>query len=281
MSRSNEELAALIHGGATEYIPELWEQISGLVKWKANRIMAVLEMRGSWGKCGIEFDDLLNTGFPALVEAVETYNPENGTFSSWFMYYLKTAYAELTGYRTKRQKYEPLNNAVSLNTPLSDEVNPDELADLVADPQAAALMESTDDALWRNQLHTVMEAALSDLPDDMGEILRERYWRGATLKDLAESHGTTPERLRQKECKAIRELRKPQHACNLISFYEFNYYSCTSLQSFRYNNASVQEKYLLIQEERRQRAAERERLRREQARMEYEKVMQELRQVKK
>lgn len=257
MSRSNEELVALIQGGAKEYIPELWEQIAGLVKWKANRLMAVLNPRGNFSGCGVEFDDLFNTGFPAMMEAVETYDPESGAFSTWFMFYLKKAYAELTGYRTERQKHEPLNNAVSLNMPLSDEADPGELADLVADPQATALMESTDDAMWRNQLRTALEAALSDLPDNQGEILRAKFWDSADRSEIAANMGITAEKVRSLEGQAIRTLRKPEHACKLIDFYDFSYYSGTGLTTFQHTSASIQERFLLIQEERRERARKR------------------------
>ena len=257
MSRSNEELVALIQGGAKEYIPELWEQIAGLVKWKANRLMAVLNPRGNFSGCGVEFGDLFNTGFPAMMEAVETYDPESGAFSTWFMFYLKKAYAELTGYRTERQKHEPLNNAVSLNMPLSDEADPGELADLVADPQATALMESTDDAMLRNPLRTAHEAALSDLPDNQGEILRAKFWDSADRSEIAANMGITAEKVRSLEGQAIRTLRKPEHACKLIDFYDFSYYSGTGLTTFQHTGASIQERFLLIQEERRERARKR------------------------
>ena len=256
MSRSNEELAVLIRSGATEYLPELWEQISGLVIWKANRILSALELRGSWGKCGIELGDLFHEGYPAMVNAVETYCQENGAFSTWFMFYLQKAFAELMGYRTKRQKCEPLNNSVSLNSPLSvsDEPNPGELADLVTDPQSTALMEHTDETIWRNQLHTALEAALSDLPNQMAEILRAKFWDGADRSEIAAAKGMTSEKVRSLEGQAIRTLRKPKHACKLIDYYEFDFYSGIGLTTFKHTGASIQERYLMIQEERRERA---------------------------
>lgn len=54
---SNEELAVEIQNGAPERMGELWEQVAGLVKWKAKRIMTALELRGSM--CGVDFDDLV------------------------------------------------------------------------------------------------------------------------------------------------------------------------------------------------------------------------------
>lgn len=84
---SNEELVAAIQVGE-DCMAELWEQVDGLVKWKAKQVMTALDLRGN--PCGVEFDDLYQSGYPALVVAVDSYNPESGAFSTWFMYHLKS-----------------------------------------------------------------------------------------------------------------------------------------------------------------------------------------------
>lgn len=257
MSRTNEELAVLIQNGATEYIPELWEQIVGLVKWKASMVMTALGLRGSCGNCGVELDDLINTGFPALVEAVNTYKPNSGAFSTWFMLSLKTAFAELTGYRTERQKREPINNFLSLNTPLGYEADAGELADVIEDPESTALMENTNEAIWRNQLHEALETAISDLSDDQAKVIRAKFWHEADRSKIAADMGITSEKVRALEGKAIRTLRKPEYACTLVDFYDFSYYSGTGLTTYQHTGASVQERYVMIQEERRERARKR------------------------
>lgn len=113
---SNEELVADIQAGAVERMGELWEQVDGLVKWKAKQVMTALN-----GRCGVDFDDLHQSGYPALVAAVDSYNPEIRAFSTWFMYHLKRAFSEATGYRTKSGRNEPLNHSISLDTPLNSE----------------------------------------------------------------------------------------------------------------------------------------------------------------
>ena len=84
---SNEQLVALIQAGATEYMEQLWEQVRNLVLWKARRIMSALEARGN--PCGCTLDDLGQTGYVALVAAVDSYKPEGGAFSSWLMFGVK------------------------------------------------------------------------------------------------------------------------------------------------------------------------------------------------
>ena len=96
---SNEELAIAIRQGDQGRTLELWEQVNGLVKRKAMQIMTALQLSGN--PRGVEFDDLYQTGYLAMVAAVETYSPERGAFSTWFMFHLKTAFSEATGYRER------------------------------------------------------------------------------------------------------------------------------------------------------------------------------------
>ncbi len=249
---SNEELVAAIQAGE-DRMGELWDQIEKLVMWKAHRVMTALDGRG-----GVEFDDLYQSGYPALVAAVDSYKPECGAFSTWLGYHLKTAFADATGYRSKKQQQDPIHRATSLDTPLADETDSDDLMAIIADPAGMKGLEAAEEAIYRQQLHDALEAALDAIPEDCGEILRQRYYEGRTLADLAEVHGVTPERVRKKEYEAIRHLRRPKAACHLRPFYDFDFYCGTGLSAFQHTGMSIQERYLVIEEERRERA-ERER----------------------
>ena len=246
MSRTNEELAVLIRGGAMEFIPELWEQIEGLVKWKARRIMAVLDVMPGRG---VEFDDLVQSGYLALVEAVSTFDPDAGTFSGWFMYYLKKAFAAATGYRTKAGRMEPLNNALSLDTPLSDESDSDTLLAITEDPNGQVPLQRVEDRLWNEQLHNALELAMSTLPEQSAEILRLRHYDGLTWAAVGEIQGTTPGRIRQMEREAIRHMRKPSISSALRPFSDFDFYIGTGLGAFQHTGLTVQERYILVREE--------------------------------
>lgn len=249
---SNEELVAVIQAGATERMGELWEQVAGLVAWKARHIMTALDLRGS--SCGVELEDLMQSGYIAMVEAVNYYKPENGdAFSTCLINRLKTVFAEATGYRTRAGKNEPLNNSFSLDKTVDDESDSTPFGEFVPDPKAAATMLSIEEKLWREQLHETLEAALAALPEQSAEILRLRYYQGLTLADVGEMRGTTAERIRQMENKAIRQLRKPSIACHLRSFYDFDFYCGTGLGAFQHSGMSIQERYLVIDEERRER----------------------------
>lgn len=241
---SNEELAAAIRAGENR-MGELWEQVAGLVKWKANHVMTALD-----GRCGVEFDDLYQSGYPALVAAVDSYEPESGAFSTWFMYYLKTAFAEAAGYRTKAGRNEPLNCAASLDKPVDDDETP--FGEFVSDPKADATMESIEEKLWREQLHEALDAALAALPEQNADVLRLRYYQGLTLAEAGKRKGTTAERVRNMENKALRQLQKPGVACHLRPFYDFDFYCGTGLGAFQSSGMSIQERYIVLEEERKE-----------------------------
>lgn len=263
---SNEELAVQIRNGSPELMGELWEQVESLVKWKAKRIMTALELRGNM--CGVEFDDLVQCGYPAMVAAVNTYDPESGSFPTWLMYHLQNEFAEATGYRTKRGRNEPLNDAFSLDKPLGEDGDGGLFGDLIPDQRAVANMEAVENRQYREQLHKAMEKALKVIPEDYSEILRLRYYQGMTLEDAGELLGISGEQARQREWKGLRRLRNPSLAATLRSFYNFDFYCGTGLSAFRGSGLSVQERYLLKEEEQQRKAEARKQKRGQQRREE-------------
>lgn len=243
---SNEELALAIQQGDRERMGELWEQIEGLVKWKASRIVTALELQGR--SCGVEYDDLVQCGFPAMVSAVETYKPENGAFSTWFMVYLKKEFAEATGTRTSRSYNEPLNAAVSLDAPIGDDSDSAAMWEIIPDPLCMTGFEAVEAEQYRGQLHNALEAAMGELSPVQADILRRRYWQGLALRAIGEDMGKSGERVRGIEREAIRELRRPRISRQLKCFIDFDMYHGTGLGAFLSSGNSIQERYVLKQE---------------------------------
>lgn len=163
---SNEELVAAIQAGETERISELWEQVERLVKWKANRIMTALTLKNN--PCGVELDDLMQSGYVAMVAAVNTYNPESGKFSTWLMYHLQKEFADITGYRTKQGRNDPLNLpygvVAELDKPMTDDANSDPLVEIIPDSYAEAQLKAIEERLYREQLHEALERAMAEIP---------------------------------------------------------------------------------------------------------------------
>ena len=239
---SNEELVQRIQGGEDLY-GELWGECSGLVAWKARQVLTALD-----GKGGVELADLVNSGFLAMVAAVESYQLENGAFSTWFMYHLKTAFAETTGYRTRRSRNDPIQCAVSLSTPLSDDGEAGELIDIIPDPGGVAALEGVEEQEYRRQLCHAMDEVLSKLPEDLRNVTVRRYLEGLTQEQTAAKMGSTRSKAMRLERDAMRALRKPSILDKLRPFLYFDYYRSTGITSFRSSGISVQERYLIRKE---------------------------------
>ena len=107
---TNEELALQIQSGDRTLIPQLWAQVERFIRKMANRYADKVP--------GAEADDLYQTGFLAMLRAVDRYE-EPHSFLSGLVFALKREYAELGGYLTSKR--DPLIAAVSLDAPLSDE----------------------------------------------------------------------------------------------------------------------------------------------------------------
>lgn len=244
---SIEELVSKIQRGQIELLPQLWENTEKLIFWHANRFLAAISALNCCR--GIETDDLVNSGYFALLAAVKTYDPIHGKFSTWLGLYLKTAFADATGYRTERQRKDPLRNALSLDTPLDDE-DSDVIGDLQADPAATVPFEDVDEEIYLHQLHQVLDETISQLPAVEADILRRHYWEQQTLEDISVVIGRSTERVRQLEEKAIRTMRTPPHINHLEDFVERQtpYYLHVGPQEFQRTHISATEKIVLLRE---------------------------------
>lgn len=237
---TNEELVSRIQNGENELLSTLWGQVERLVCWKARSFLL-----GNNALGGVSFDDLYNSGYLAMVDAVSTYKPIGMAFHSWLIFYLKTAFSEATGYRTERDRNDPLRTALSLSNPLGDDGNNGTLSNLIPDPDAEMLLESVEDKIWGKQLHSTMTTVLQEIPKEQSEVLRMRYYNDQTLEDTAHDLGKTAAEIRTLEIKGIRSLRQPKYANRLRPFYDFNYYYGTGLQHYLNTGTSIQERYLI------------------------------------
>lgn len=251
---SNEELVEVIQAGAPERMGELWEQVRRFVVMKARHVP--LE-----GRTDCELDDLIQSGYLALADAVASYEPGEHSFLTHLGYHLKTQFAIATRFRSERQQRETLAGALSLDAPVSSDADANTLAYYQEDPSGVAALEDVEERIYQDQLRKAVAEVLAELPEDRRELLRLRFWEDATLQEIADIQGTTPERIRQKEYKALREIRKPATAIKLRHFYTFDYYGGTSLGAFRSTGTSIQERYLMKQDSIRERQECRQKLR--------------------
>ena len=129
---SNEELVERVQAGERGTLHVLWAQVERFVARQA-RMRLIL----SGGLGGVEFEDLYNSGYIALVAAADTYDPTVGcSFIGWLSLNLKTAFAEAGGYRSRKQALDPLHWAGSLDAPLGNDAEDGTVIDIQEDPAA-------------------------------------------------------------------------------------------------------------------------------------------------
>lgn len=147
----------------------LWASVKNYAAKKARRWVAALNHR-----CGTEFDDLMQEAYLAMLRAVRLWRPDGGTgFIGIYELTLRTAFTDVCGLRTMRDRCDPLRDAVSLDTPVGEDgEETNTLVDFVQDTQAEdRLLE-----IEREELAEAVQAALQQLPNELREALINAFW---------------------------------------------------------------------------------------------------------
>ena len=197
---TTSEIAAAVREGHADMLV-LWAAVRRFVHDRAFRWCRALEGRG-----GCTVDDLMQCAFLALLAALEDWDPSAGSFLTWYGFCLQGAFTEAAGQRTKRERQDPLQWAVSLDMPLVDsEGDALLLEDVVEDPAAEeefCVVEELD-------RREAIRRALSHLTADQRTAVVLRHCRGLTLDQTAARMGTTRALARTAEQKGLRRLRHP------------------------------------------------------------------------
>jgi RNA polymerase sigma factor (sigma-70 family) len=240
---TNEELAVLIQQGQREYIPALYDQIKKLLHCKARDYFN--KFYGPCSRCGVELDDLIQEAYLAMLDAVRAFKPDTkNCFTSYLSYPVLNRFRTLT--HCKRGIKDPLNQADSLEEPLSTENADFTRADVIPDESAAEQFEAVETVLYQSALHTAVEQSMEELDPKEREVIQCRYFENMTLQATGDRIGGNRERVRQREQKAFRTFRKPQIARVLKPFLydelESSAYRGTGLQTFKNTGTSATER---------------------------------------
>ena len=239
---SNEELAARIQAGERDLIPKLWEQVRRFV-WQQARQRYVL----TDGYGGVDVEDLAQSGFIAMMKAVEYFAPESEyTFLTYLTLTLKTAFAEAGGYRT--DKRDPLGRCASLDAPIGDDPDGDTLLDFQEDP--ADPIAEAERQIWLEQLRTALDHAMQELTKEERDILHRRYWKEQTFREVAADCGAELSCIQKQERDALQKLRYRKYRNGLAQFVEeyTPYYTRVGLDAFNATHTSAVEKIVLTRE---------------------------------
>ncbi|WP_251319708.1 sigma-70 family RNA polymerase sigma factor [Flintibacter muris] len=180
---TNEELVALIQAGERDKLPELWEQVERFVALQANRLLHAMGPDKA-ALAGVEFGDLYNSGYFALVDAVERYDPAAGCkFITMLGMRLKSYFSETTGFRLARQRKDPLNNAKSMDARLKEnDEDSGAFGDFIPDPKAAQALQAVEDTISRDYTRKAVREALEQLSVEERLAVKAYYYEGRTRR---------------------------------------------------------------------------------------------------
>lgn len=236
---TNEELAVAIKGGADDLIPVLWDQVRGFIAMRAYQTMLHIPPER-----GVTKEDLVQSGYFALLEAVKTFAPEKGGgFLTVLAYALKDVFAATGGYRTTRR--DPLDSALSLDAPLSDDGEGETYLDTIPDRRDD--YADAEGRIFTEQLHDALETALSKLPDTQAEVIRAKYWRGKNHQQIAGELGLSPQGVADREKRGLQGVRSSSFAGDLYKFIDnqTNFYRRVSTDRCRTEHTSAVEEIVL------------------------------------
>ena len=260
--QTNEELAMKIQQGERDKLPELWTQVERFVGYVARRRLQHLP-EGT----GLEYDDLYNAGYIAFVDAVNRFDPErDASLLTILKLSLKTAFAEAAGYRSQKQRKDPLHRAGSIYDliPGTEDLR---VVDSIPDESAAEAFEEAEHREYLEQLHGELENALSRIPEPQEGIIRRRFYDGDTLHTIGQDIGLSPARVRQIEHDGFRSLRNPRIGKGLLELLypgeerrlnqRTNFYFQVGPERFTNTGTSAVEEIVFWREERRREKIER------------------------
>lgn len=118
------------------------------------------------------------------------------------------------------------------------------------DPNGTHGLDGVEFQLWREQLHTALDEAMSSLPEADRDTLRRRFYLGQTLAEAAQETGTSPEDIRKHEASGLRALRHPRLSRSLRAFIEENtpYYLHVGASRFNTTHTSAVEEIVMRRE---------------------------------
>lgn len=221
-----DEIVMAIKNGNNDLMGMLWLQLEKLITWYAKKYHLELSAYG-YVPGGVEIKDLVQCGYFGLVEAVQRFEPEQGTaFSTFLIWYLRKAFQDCTG-RSKRRRNDPLNNCLSLDAPINDETDAT-LLDFVDETVSDGKDDFADveARIFNEQLHQALEDALNRLPENQAETLRSEFFKGLTQEEIAAEIGCSAKYVHKLKRQALNGIRYSSSRTKLERFIDFqtNFY---------------------------------------------------------
>lgn len=241
---TNEELAMEIQSGKDDLMGQLWEQCLGFIRQQAIRWARAWESRPDF-----DADDLTQAGYIALCGAVRGFQEGRGSFLGFLSFHLKTEFSKVAGCYTSAQLKDPLNNAIRMDAPAYND--PDsEVTIGETIPFDESGFEDVEEALFNQQLASILDQAMQELPENQRRVIELYYLHRLTYIQIAEILHCSTSYPGQLVKDGLKGLKKGSYAPTLseILYGERNYYKNTGYSAWKSTGCSSPERELLWKE---------------------------------
>ncbi|MGN0171195.1 MAG: sigma-70 family RNA polymerase sigma factor [Acutalibacteraceae bacterium] len=242
---TKEELAKAIQNGESERTAELWETVKRFIMYRAGRY---IRNENLCARFGVTEDDFEQTGFIALCEAIKSYDEGKAKFTTHLDFYLNSHFRELIGLREKRKNADPLNNAISLDKPITND-DGDEVAmyQMIPDEESGALFEKIENEDYIKDLRATLDKAIERLPNNRErDAITSRYYDGERLATIGKRYGGNENKARQIIHSAFRHIRISKSGVELRRFLDEERssaaYRGTGFSAWKFSGASSVER---------------------------------------
>lgn len=197
----------------------------------------------------IDADDLTQSGYFALLNAVQRFEPARGGFISVLAMTLKTAFADACGMRTQQQRQDPLTKSpLRLDSPIPGDDDDITFGDTIPDPNNC--YEDVEEKLYQEYVSKTCRKAVDSLSNRQKEFIELHFFNNMTQKDIAAQQGISFQRVRQIIVNGLHHIRNSAFSPELEKIYysSCNYYRGVGAAAFRRTNTSSVERELLRKE---------------------------------
>ncbi len=255
---SNEELAIRIRNGETDLTEQLWNQVVKFVTLMAKKYSLAYNGR-------YEVEDLIQSGFIAVVEAANVYpGEEGGKYLTYLTYWLlkefrrsngitkaRNIIGEITdenGNVIKLKAFDPIERSESLNTPLGDSEDGDTKQSFLADPRDQ--FEEVEHKIYLEQLRETLDKAMDQLPAEQKQILISYFRDQKSRDEIGKELGKTGNAVESQKKAALTKLHREKHKNGLAQFVEERtpFYHTVGIREFTATHSSAVEKAVLARE---------------------------------
>ncbi len=215
---TNEEMALAIQQGDKSLVEPLWKQLHGLIEMQVRQYFTL--KKGLCVAAGVAEEDLIQTGFFAMLDAVRAYNPKRGYKLTAFMHYpMQRRFNALLWKGTIGARRDLLNGCDSLDEPLCGEDIDFTRAGALSDEKAQQAFEDIIESEWCRGLRAVEDEMIDKrLSEREAVVVRGTFFDSLTLESLANQFGVTCEWVRQLREKGLRKLRTGESLRRLRPF---------------------------------------------------------------